>query len=48
MAFKEMRQMRIYGEKDFKCEGERYEHMLHYEQVFGNVLEGGKVNVVEY
>ena len=25
--------------KTFKCEGERYGHMLHYEQVFGNVFE---------
>ena len=23
----------------FKCEGERNDHMLHYEQVFGNVFE---------
>ena len=23
----------------FKCEGERTDHMLHYEQVFGNVFE---------
>ena len=22
-----------------KCEGERNDHMLHYEQVFGNVIE---------
>ena len=25
--------------KNFKCEGERIDHMLHYEQVFGNVFE---------
>ena len=23
----------------FKCEGEQNNHMLHYEQVFGNVFE---------
>ena len=23
----------------FKCEGQRIDHMLHYEQVFGNVFE---------
>ena len=23
----------------FKCEGERNDHMLHHEQVFGNVFE---------
>ena len=26
-------------EQDFKCEGERNDHMLHYEEVFGNVFE---------
>ena len=25
--------------KTFKCEGERNDHMLHYEKVFGNVFE---------
>ena len=25
--------------RTFKCEGERNEHTLHYEQVFGNVFE---------
>ena len=25
--------------RTFKCEGERNDHMLHYEQVFGNVFE---------
>ena len=25
--------------KTFKCEGERNDHVLHYEQVFGNVFE---------
>ena len=25
--------------RTFKCEGERNDHMLHYEQVFGNVSE---------
>ena len=23
----------------FKCEGERNDHMIHYDQVFGNVFE---------
>ena len=27
------------GSSTFKCEGERNDHMLHYEQVFGNVSE---------
>ena len=39
-----MRQTRREGllnvkSKTFKCEGERNDHMLHYEQVFGNVYE---------
>ena len=39
-----MRQMRRAGllnvkSRTFKCEGERNDHMLHYEQVFGNVFE---------
>ena len=25
--------------RTFKCEGKRNDHMLHYEQVFGNVFE---------
>ena len=25
--------------RTFKCEGERNDYMLHYEQVFGNVFE---------
>ena len=25
--------------RTFECEGERNDHMLHYEQVFGNVFE---------
>ena len=25
--------------RSFKCEGERNDYMLHYEQVFGNVFE---------
>ena len=28
--------------RTFKCEGERNDHMLHYEQVFGNVFERRK------
>ena len=39
-----MRQTRRAGllnvkSRTFKCEGERNDHMLHYEQVFGNVFE---------
>ena len=31
---------RVFAEsRTFKCEGERNDHMLHYEQVFGNVFE---------
>ena len=53
MALKELRQIRRAGllnvkSRNFKCEGERNNHMLHYEQVFGNVLRGEKVNVVQY
>ena len=41
---KEMRQARTAGllnvkSRTFKCERERNEHMLHYEQMFGNVFE---------
>ena len=25
--------------RTFKCEGERYDHILHYQQVFGNAFE---------
>ena len=39
MILKEMRQTRICEEQDFKREGERDDHMLHYKQVFGNVFE---------
>ena len=44
MTLKEMRQTRRAGllnvkSRTFKCEGERNGHMLHYEQVFGNVFE---------
>ena len=44
MTLKEMRQTRRAGllnvkNRTFKCEGERNDHMLHYEQVFGNVFE---------
>ena len=39
-----MRQTRRAGllnvkSRSFKCEGERNDHMLHYEQVFSNVFE---------
>ena len=44
MTLKEMRQTRRAGllnvkSRTFKCEGERNDHMLHYEQVFANVFE---------
>ena len=44
MTLKEMRQTRRTGllnvkSTTFKCEGERNDYMLHYEQVFGNVFE---------
>ena len=44
MTLKEMRQTRRAGllnvkSRTFKCEGERNDHMLHYEPVFGNVFE---------
>ena len=29
----------IVKSRTFKCEGEREDHMLHYEQVFGNAFE---------
>ena len=43
MTLKEMRQTRRAGplnvkSRTFKCEGEKNDHMLHYEQVFGNVF----------
>ena len=44
MTLKEMRKTRRAGllyvkSRSFKCEGEKNDHMLHYEQVFGNVSE---------
>ena len=44
MVFKEMRQTRRaellnMKSRTFKCEGKRNDHMLHYEQVFGDVSE---------
>ena len=44
MTLKEMRQTRRAGllnvkSRTFKCEGERNDHMLHYEQVFDHVFE---------
>ena len=44
MTLKEMRQTRRAGllnvkSRTFKCEGERNDHMLHYEQVFGNAFQ---------
>ena len=47
MTLKEMRQTRRAGllnvkSRTFKCEGERNDHVLHYEQVFRNVSERRK------
>ena len=44
MTLKEMRQTRRaellnVKRRTFKCAGKRNDHMLHYEQVFGNVSE---------
>ena len=44
MTLKEMRQTRRAGllnvkRRTFKCAGKKNDHMLHYEQVFGNVSE---------
>ena len=44
MTLREMKQVRRAGHsnvksRNFKCEGERNDHMLHYEQVFGFVFE---------
>ena len=44
MTLKDMRQTRRAGflnvkSRTLKCEGERNDHILHYEQVFGNVFE---------
>ena len=47
MTLKEMRQTCRAGllnvkSRTFKCKGERNDHMLHYEQVFGNVFGRGE------
>ena len=52
MTLKEMRQMHRAGllnvkSSTFKCEGEKNDHMLHYEQVFGNVFEKRESKFVE-
>ena len=42
MTLKEMRQTRgllKVKSRFFKCEGERNDNLLHYEQMFGNVFE---------
>ena len=44
MTLKDMRKMPRAGllnvkTRTFNCEGERNDHMLHYEQVFGNIFE---------
>ena len=51
MTLKEMRQTRRAGllnvkSRTFKCEGERNDHKLHYEQVFGNAFERRESNAV--
>ena len=33
----------IVESRTFECEGERNDHMLHHEQVFGNVFERREV-----
>ena len=53
MNLKEMGRTRRAGllnvkSRTFKCEEERNDHMLHYEQVLDNFLRGEKVNVVQY
>ena len=53
MTLKEMRHTRKarflnVNSRNFQCEGEMNDHKLHYEQVFGNVLRGEKVNFVQY
>ena len=35
-----MRQTYVCGEQDFKCEREKNDHMLQYEQMFDNIYEG--------
>ena len=42
MTLKEMRQTCISESRTFKCERERNNHTLQYEQVFGNVFERGE------
>ena len=39
MTLIEMRLTSICGEQDFKCEGERNEHLLHYKKEFCMVFE---------
>ena len=36
------RNCRIKNLYDFKCKGKMNDHMLHYEQLFGNVFETGE------
>ena len=47
MTLKGMRQTRILKSRAFKCEGERNDHMLHYEQVLVFVLERGESKCCE-
>ena len=39
MTLKERGRRVFLESRAFKCEGERHDHMLHYEQVFGNIFE---------
>ena len=39
MTLKDMRQISIVVSRTFKCEGEKNDHKLHYEEVFGNIFE---------
>ena len=38
MTLKEMSGRVFVESRNFKCEGERSDHIVHYEQVFGNVF----------
>ena len=42
MTLKEMSKCVFVESRTFKCQGERNDHILHYEQVFGNVSQRRK------
>ena len=42
MTLKEISRCVFVVNRTFKCEEERNDHILHYEQVFGNVSERGE------